>query len=236
MKLPIIKGRETIPVRLIPFITGWDVSPDQVANILAHKEKFDRFGELFAYHLQDGDPSRILPKEWDGILLSLEVLSDKLKSLETIDFENYPRWRLDSVPLLPPGVFVWRDDFEAAYKQARSPEYITYLDETPGIRELNYSPLLNLPATILLEGFDKLSTDKSAPVGGSLNPNAEASLLKLVITMAVVGYKYAPNSKRNEAVGEIVKDAESLGLKIDADTVRKWLRRGAELLPNEQND
>jgi hypothetical protein len=31
-----INGREAIPVRAIPYVTGWDVSPDMVAQSLAN--------------------------------------------------------------------------------------------------------------------------------------------------------------------------------------------------------
>ena len=65
------------------------------------------------------------------------------------------------------------------------------------------------------------------------NPNSTTSLTKMVITMAVKGYSYNPKAKKSEVPSEIVTDANSLGLSIDPDTVRKWLRNGAELL--EQN-
>lgn len=59
------------------------------------------------------------------------------------------------------------------------------------------------------------------------------SLLKLVIGMAVEGYKFNPKAGRSDVTGEITKDLERAGVPLDSDTVRKWVREGADLLPPE---
>ena len=56
-------------------------------------------------------------------------------------------------------------------------------------------------------------------------------MLKLVIGMAVKGYVYDPKAARSDSVAEIVKDLALVGVPLDDDTVRKWLREAAELLP-----
>lgn len=56
------------------------------------------------------------------------------------------------------------------------------------------------------------------------NRKAVRSLLILVATMAIKGYKYNPKEKKSTIPREITDDAESLGLSIDEKTVRKWLR------------
>lgn len=65
------------------------------------------------------------------------------------------------------------------------------------------------------------------------SPKAVASLLKMVIAMAIKGYSYDPKAKKSSKISEIVNDAEELGLMINADTVRKWLKEGAELLDQD---
>ena len=63
-----INGREAIPVRAIPFVTGWSMSPDMVASTLAHTDLFTRLRGIAAYHLDsNGEPAPMLPKEWDGV-------------------------------------------------------------------------------------------------------------------------------------------------------------------------
>lgn len=59
------------------------------------------------------------------------------------------------------------------------------------------------------------------------------SLLKLVIGMAIHGYGFDPNAGKGSAPPEIAADLEKLGIGLDADTVRKYLREGAALLPGK---
>jgi ribosomal protein S16 len=57
------------------------------------------------------------------------------------------------------------------------------------------------------------------------------SLLKLVIGMAVGGYGYDPTAARSEQPAAIADDLSTNGVSLDVDTVRKWLKAGAEQLP-----
>jgi hypothetical protein len=57
------------------------------------------------------------------------------------------------------------------------------------------------------------------------------SLLKLVIGMAVAAYVYDPKVARSDKPTEIAGDLERAGVPLDVDTVRKWLRQAADLLP-----
>lgn len=139
----LIKGRHAIPVRAIPFVTGWSLSPDMVAAWMAHHDEVDRLQDLTAYHLDpDGEPAGILPKEWDGVSAELKALSAKLKSDGGDHSESYPIWRRESVLLLPPGVFVWRDEFEASFSRAFSTEKLTIVQERVGDRQLNMTALV----------------------------------------------------------------------------------------------
>lgn len=56
---------------------------------------------------------------------------------------------------------------------------------------------------------------------------------KLVIGMAVAGYKYDPKAKRQDAISDIAGDLERLGISLSDDTIRKWLSDAAQLLPPE---
>jgi hypothetical protein len=61
-----------------------------------------------------------------------------------------------------------------------------------------------------------------------LKTREKDTLLKLVIGMAVEGYRYDPKAAKNTAVADIVSDLNKLGLSLDADTVRRWLKEAAE--------
>jgi hypothetical protein len=64
-----------------------------------------------------------------------------------------------------------------------------------------------------------------------LSTRERDSLLKLVIGMAVKGYSFQPRAARSPIAPEIAGDLEQLGIALDVDTVRKYLKEGAELLP-----
>lgn len=57
------------------------------------------------------------------------------------------------------------------------------------------------------------------------------TLLKLVIGMAIAGYKYSPDTGRSSAPAEIASDLEQMGISMTDDTVRKWLKEARALLP-----
>jgi len=49
--------------------------------------------------------------------------------------------------------------------------------------------------------------------------------------MAVAAYAYDSKAGRSDRPTEIAGDLERAGVPLDVDTVRKWLREAAELLP-----
>lgn len=111
-----IEGREAIPVRAIPLLTNWNFfSPDVVANIFAeHKGNHGfYYGELQALRIENGHVNP-LKREWwvSWAARELGALSEKIKRTGLPDEVGYQQWRDESLPLLPAGVFVWKDDFE----------------------------------------------------------------------------------------------------------------------------
>lgn len=78
-----IDRREALPVRAIPFITGWNMPPDKVAAVLAHDDLVFRTiqGEpipLTAYHLVNGKPHLMPAKAWDNIQGTMATLASNL--------------------------------------------------------------------------------------------------------------------------------------------------------------
>lgn len=152
-----IDGREAIPIRAIPFITGWLMSPINLAASLANIDLSKKLKDMAAYHLSsNGKSAKVLPKEWDAISADLQVLSSKLEADENIKGEHYSIWRRDSVALLPAGVFVWKDEFEQAFTHFYGSDRHIRLEERPGDRDLNYSPMISVELrTVIAEGFPK---------------------------------------------------------------------------------
>jgi hypothetical protein len=64
-----------------------------------------------------------------------------------------------------------------------------------------------------------------------LHGKERESVLRLIIGMAVAGYGYDPRATRSKEVSEIASDLTRAGVPLTDDTVRKWLKAAAELLP-----
>jgi hypothetical protein len=74
------------------------------------------------------------------------------------------------------------------------------------------------------------------PLEKPLGTRERESLLKLIIGMALGGYGYDPIAGRSEQPAQIATDLATAGVPLDVDTVRKWLKQGADLLPRQEAD
>lgn len=61
-----------------------------------------------------------------------------------------------------------------------------------------------------------------------LPTRSRESLLKLVVGMAVGGYRYDPAATKNTAIKDISTDLHTHGVGLDPDTIRKWIQTGIE--------
>ncbi len=69
-----------------------------------------------------------------------------------------------------------------------------------------------------------------------LHGKERESVLRLIIGMAVVGYGYDPTATRSKVVTEITSDLMGAGVELTDDTVRKWSKEAAELLPPSERE
>lgn len=163
-----IEGREAIPVRAIPLLTDWKkLSPDFVARIFAGDEELflhlPAFESLCAYQLNsDGTSVATEKRAWESwVVRSLEACSTRLRKTQTNHEVGYQQWRQESWALLPSGVFVWRDEFEAAYQSEYGPDSLRALANRESYDAkayvLNFSPepwgLRDDWREVLMEGF-----------------------------------------------------------------------------------
>ncbi len=134
MELPVIAGRECVPVRLLPYLTDWrPLSPDVIARLLAEHDAW-RTWSARTYNLQgNGSYIELPPRVWDVIEDDLTILARELEGQEAFEFQQLPEWRRRSVERLPAAVFVWRDELEADY--ARTFGRQPYPSLRPGARE-----------------------------------------------------------------------------------------------------
>lgn len=63
-----------------------------------------------------------------------------------------------------------------------------------------------------------------------INTRQRESMLKLILGMAIAGYRYDPAARRNDSVSEIAGDLAQCGLPLSDDTVREYLQEAAQQL------
>lgn len=176
----IIDGREAIPVRAIPLTTHWEnLSPDQLVDIFAFNDRYYKFKDFTAYRLASGKPAPIPPLWWESwAVLPLKALSQRLSALEDAgelaESDGYLAWRDQSLPLMPQGAFVWKDEFEQRYLSRFGSENESVLmgdyeddGETPRVMEadvldarvaLDFDPFIPSEDTrrLVMQGFEEL--------------------------------------------------------------------------------
>jgi hypothetical protein len=154
-----IDGREAIPVRAIPFITGWYYSPDVIVEAFFKKKYKHRLPNLEQYHISpDGSIGKLLQRDWDVYFDMVNAFQDKIMEKYSDKREVYPEWQNFSISLLPSHCFVWRDEFEKGFYE--SLEEITFIDEQPsGGHVLNFNSMI--PPKLWAVVYEGMPTQES---------------------------------------------------------------------------
>ena len=80
-----------------------------------------------------------------------------------------------------------------------------------------------------LKGMVKRATHRSAQEH-LLGKTEQQSIAMLIVGMASAKWNYKPDAARNEATRTIAKALDDLGMSMNEDTVRKWLRWADQVL------
>lgn len=162
--LQIIQGREAVPVRAIPFLTGWTgwktMPPIAIAKALAGTDDQGDFAGLTAYKLRaDGSIKKTLQQEWLMVAKDLKgIRATTLKDSQTSHDAWHHAWSKQAIPILPAGVFVWRDEFAeqhaSSYFSLRRIDFETGGYSTKKPPELAFDIEVRPPwDSLVLEGF-----------------------------------------------------------------------------------
>ncbi len=163
---------EAIPVRAIPFATGWVLSPDVLAKDLAHASELPRLHEPRSFCLTDDGESRIMyPKEWDIVIADLKSLSSELAATGKSREERYPIWYRESIARLPAGTFMYREEFALAFKSGYGRHRWGIRDEREGDREWTSHPVISEDLrAVVMEGFGRYKGPQPAAPGQATHP------------------------------------------------------------------
>lgn len=81
-------------------------------------------------------------------------------------------------------------------------------------------------------GVDAINEPNPVQSSNGLTAQETETLLKLIAAMAVKGYAFSPNAKRNQATADIQSDLDQLGISLDQKTILKWVRAACDVLPD----
>lgn len=89
--------------------------------------------------------------------------------------------------------------------------------------------------TAIAPAAERLATAKSDDLASAadekpLGTTERNTLLKLVIGMAIKGYRYDPTKSKNDATNEIANDIAALGMSVTDDTIRTHLKQAVQLV------
>lgn len=84
--------------------------------------------------------------------------------------------------------------------------------------------------------FPKAKVKEKNEIEKGISPQERETLLKLIGAMACEQYGFDPEAIRNSATSSIGDDIETVGLTMDSNTIRKWLKEAMALVPKEYWD
>lgn len=160
------------------------MGPDELADGFAQADELSfPYSGPKSYWIEDGEVRTFRPIWWENFACrSLAALHERLESEEEAgaitNEEGYQRWRQESIRLLPPGSFVWRDEFEPRYlarhgsegesqlvaaADGEEPEWMSPDVQDARVR-LDLNPFLASPElrSVVMEGFESRATTSNS--------------------------------------------------------------------------
>ena len=122
----VFGGREALPVRAVPLVTEWFVTPQELALELS---KPTRLRNLTAYRYSEGQAVPVRAKAWS---LQHEVLVEIIRASKRDEHQpnqHLQSARRKSLKGLPEGVFVWLDEFQNWYSSSNFLPYPVWEEE-----------------------------------------------------------------------------------------------------------
>lgn len=211
----LIDGREALPVRAIPHVTGWIFHPDKIVFCLKSSSKtrlpslseephlsknkkriykHEAGATLTAYHIPGNEPVQMKPLEWRGVEVQLKGLESELKLKYGEEGRGNDigcaEWERATVPVLPAGAFVWLDDF----KKFR--HWTFNKGDSPDATELMLTPCLDADIrAMVMEGFETLPPAAKGKAAQGTNPGGDDMEQTLIDEKIVTNKKIWDDSK-----------------------------------------
>jgi hypothetical protein len=180
--------RDALPVRAIPYVTGWEeqygIEPQTLANRLKPLEGADfTKWHILAYKLVNDKPVAVKRSEWRVVENRAASYSKRLHKQfprnvnGKVNVEGLAEWQTESAKELPQGVFVWFDEFKDAYCNYYKFQEVILPEPDP-------APLLLSMQTkkMVLEGFEQaMLAAPEVTLGVSANDNERGAKLNAML-------------------------------------------------------
>ena len=119
-----------------------------------------------------------------------------------------------------------------------APEGILQIKRWIDDLDIQVHPLFyeGLEARIAQKQVEVVATSASTPELplNRVSDQETETLYKLIAAMAVKGYAFAPDAKRNQATADIQSDLDQLGISLDQKTILKWVRIACDVIPKDR--
>lgn len=213
-----------------------------VNAVYATRKKLVLWGEVETVPSLDGKRMVALGDFFDDEYALVNDDGDEDGGAQIHGVFDLPMWSADRLSVerkyqrLTNGPEVTGASFCGVIVQADDGQYLKLLDNTSDesrpYAPRTYIPAYELPSDGVLvvrtTALQALSASLLAPVEKPVSTTERNTLLKLVIGMAVEGYKYDPKASKSTTPKEIADDLAGLGITITDDTVRKYLKEAAQ--------
>ena len=203
---------------------------------------FEHWGRMDLWSLDEAvslsfgkDPRVVSRKRVEGILSYTSPFASKYRELcEVIERAMQAKNLTDPVK---PEIFVaWVERSGIPFPENLKEIVKARGQETPDWKT-RYDDLLGKTSKIIADQESRISDLtqelEKALAEKPLKTKERETVCKIIIGMAIRGYGYNPQAKKNMAISDIANDIEHLGLSVDQDTIRRWVKEALTLAPPE---
>lgn len=115
-----ISGRDALPVWVLPYVTGWTLSPDMLMDRLVCSSYDPTASFPIAFQLEDStnNPVLIPTEQWEGLHIKVESIDTQLKNEKLLLAHDRDEWRIRSITeIMQHKAYVWLDEFESWFNK-----------------------------------------------------------------------------------------------------------------------
>lgn len=203
---------------------------------------FEHWGRMELWSLDEAtalsfgkDPRVVLRKRVEAVLSYTSPFASKYRDLCEV-IERAVKARSLSFPIKPEIFVAWTEKNGVLFPENLKTIVKARGQETPDWKG-RYDDLSEKTTKMIAEQESRIADLtqelEKALAEKPLKTRERDTVCKIIIGMAVRGYAYNPQAKKNTAISDIASDIQHLGLSVDQDTIRRWVQEALLLIPPE---